>query len=390
MREHKQMTVSVDKCTKLAKNARKHSEAQLKQIMRSIEQFGFLSPIVIDKKGVVHAGNGRLEAARRLRIKEVPAIQAEGLTADQLRAFALADNRIGETSEWDVGLLKEELEELIASVDVDMQSIGFSDEEILALVGKLDSEESSGGLQGDPDEIPEQVETRAKPGDLWKLGEHRLLCGDSTKAEDVARLMDGEKADMVFTDPPYGIAYKSPSGRGKTKRGDYSVIIGDDKPFEPSCLFGNCDLIVAWGANHYADKLPPSAAWLVWDKRDGDAINNNSDCELAWVSSGGSARLFHHKWNGMIKASEKSEQRVHPTQKPVALSEWAFETLSAGENILDLFGGSGSTLIACEKTGRKCFMMELDPKYADIILARWEKLTGKTAELLEAGDVHHS
>ena len=134
MRSHKQMTVTVEKCTKLANNARKHSEAQIKQIMRSIEQFGFLSPIVVDAKGVVHAGNGRLEAARRLGIKEVPAIQAEGLSPDELRAFALADNRIGETSEWDVGLLKEELDALMDSVDIDMESIGFSDAEINALL----------------------------------------------------------------------------------------------------------------------------------------------------------------------------------------------------------------------------------------------------------------
>jgi site-specific DNA-methyltransferase (adenine-specific)/modification methylase len=191
--------------------------------------------------------------------------------------------------------------------------------------------------------------------------------------------MNGEKADLVYTDPPYGISYKSPSGKGLTSRGDYAIIKGDDKPFDPSCLFSYSEKIITWGANHYANQLPNSASWLVWDKRDGDAINNNSDCELAWCSDGGSARLFHHKWNGMIKASEKKEKRVHPTQKPIALHEWVFEVSEAEKNILDLFGGSGSTLIACEKTDRKCFMMELDPLYCGVILDRWQKFTGKKA-----------
>ncbi len=257
-------------------------------------------------------------------------------------------------------------------------SAWFTQEDLdeLLSVDKLDPAEGN----TDPDDVPEPPEDpTTKPGDLWILGNHRLLCGDSTNPQHVERLMDGKKADMVFTDPPYGMSYKSPSGAGMTKRGDYAVIKGDDQPYDPSPLFGHSDLIVAWGANHYADKLPSSKAWLVWDKREGDAINKNSDCELAWVSQGGSARLFHHKWNGMIKASERNEKRVHPTQKPVALAEWAFELLEAKIIIVDLYGGSGSTLIACEKTARHCRMMELDPAYVDVIVKRWEDFTGNTA-----------
>jgi DNA modification methylase len=234
----------------------------------------------------------------------------------------------------------------------------------------------------DPDDVPEvPEEPTTKPGDLWILGDHRLLCGDSTKAEDVERLMDGATADALVTDPPYGVSYKSPSGKGLTNRGNYDIIKGDNVDFNPSCLFGHCECIVTWGANHYANLLPSSACWLVWDKREGDAINNNSDCELAWCSKGGSARLFHHKWNGMIKASEKQSKRTHPTQKPIALFVWVFDTIKAGNVVLDLFLGSGSTLIAAEKTGRKCYGMELDPKYCDVIVKRWEDFTGKKAEL---------
>jgi DNA modification methylase len=211
----------------------------------------------------------------------------------------------------------------------------------------------------------------------------------------VERLMGGEKADMVFTDPPYGIdeqtdrAYAAPSriAKGNTFR----KISGDQNK---TCARDACNLILSldvpiciiWGANHFAHALPESAAWIVWDKRVEDKQRDfNSDCELAWVKhKTKSVRCFRHLWKGLIKASEHGEARVHPTQKPVALGEWAFsEYGKSSDRVLDLFLGSGSTLIACEKTGRKCYGMEIDPHYCDVVIKRWEDFTGEKAELLD-------
>lgn len=199
---------------------------------------------------------------------------------------------------------------------------------------------------------------------------HKLIIADAFDTQKIKDICG--RIDAVITDPPYGIGYKSPSGSGETKRGDYNVIINDDKEFNPAILFEYSNKIVTWGANHYANKLPNSAGWLVWDKREGDAINNNSDCELAWSNMINSARLFHHKWNGMIKASEKNEQRLHPTQKPVKLFIWTYEIVEAGQFIIDPFAGSGSSLLACHETGRTCYLVEKDQSFAAASLQRFK------------------
>lgn len=246
--------------------------------------------------------------------------------------------------------------------------------------------------QDDEDEVPElKVEATTKIGDLWILGNHRLMCGDSTNIQSVEKLI-GEKAiDMVFTDPPYGINENTNRVSSKrsqaAKAGVYDKILGDDSTQTAIDAFNLCatynfPVMVFWGANHYCHALPESANWLVWDKREEDKERDgNSDCELAWVKSKyKSVRIFRHKWKGMIKASERGESRCHPTQKPIALAEWAFsEYASDSKNILDLFGGSGSTLIACEKTNKSCAMMELSPSYCDVIIKRWQDYTGKKA-----------
>jgi len=364
------------------KNARKRTDKSAKLIKQSLEQYGAARSIVIDENNRILAGNGTIAGAKAAGIKnlkiiesngdEIIAVKRTGLSEEEKVGLAIADNRTGDLSEWDIDMLEQ------LSKEHDLNDF-FDKKELDDILSKKEVIPTEGLT--DPDDVPEVPEEPiTKEGDLYILGNHRLLCGDSTNILHVEKLMDGNKADMVFTDPPYGIAYKSPSGIGMTKRGDYAVIKGDTKPYDPSPLFGHCDLVIAWGANHYADKLPPSKAWLVWDKREGDAINNNSDCELAWVSQGGSARLFHHKWNGMIKASEKNEKRVHPTQKPVALAEWAFELLKGKKIILDLYGGSGSTLIAAERTNRHSYLMELDSKYCDVIVKRWEDFTGNKAK----------
>jgi site-specific DNA-methyltransferase (adenine-specific)/modification methylase len=193
----------------------------------------------------------------------------------------------------------------------------------------------------------------------------RLICGD---CRDLLGTIG--HVDACISDPPYGIAYKSPSGRGQTVRGDYAVIAGDTEPFNPEPFLG-FPQVVLFGANHYADKLPASAKWLVWDKRDGGTPNNNSDCELAWVKEGGSARLIRHLWNGMLKASERESQRVHPTQKPIAVMEWVInQATQPGQIVFDPFMGSGTTGIACVRTGRRFVGVEIDQTYFDIACRR--------------------
>lgn len=200
-----------------------------------------------------------------------------------------------------------------------------------------------------------------------------LVCGNATlyneDSKNIGSLL--ENVDAVISDPPYGINYKSPSGKGMTYRGDYPVIEGDDKEFDPSWLL-NCKEVVLFGANHFANKLPNSAAWLVWDKRCGLTSNNNSDCELAWKKTGGSARLVSHLWNGMLKDSEQDQRRVHPTQKPIAVMEWVIKqcNLPPGSTILDPYMGSGTTGIAALKLGYKFIGVEIDKKYFEVAFER--------------------
>ena len=197
---------------------------------------------------------------------------------------------------------------------------------------------------------------------------HKIFVGS---CESEAILAELKKCDCVLTDPPYGVAYKSPAGNGLTERGNYKILENDDKDYNPEILFSISEKIVTWGANHYANKLPNSAGWLVWDKRDGEQINNNSDCELAWTNMIGSARMFHHKWNGMIKASEQGQKRIHPTQKPIALFMWALEVCNAGKIVAEPYLGSGSNLIACEETGRICVAAEIDIEYVAAAINRF-------------------
>gem|GEM_PF-863433 len=212
------------------------------------------------------------------------------------------------------------------------------------------------------------IELNLKTGDIVtviKNKTHRIFIGACSDFMDELK-----KCDCVVTDPPYGIAYKSPTGSAMTQRGDYKVIENDDKDYDPSILFEISDKIITWGGNHYANKLPNSAGWLVWDKRDGEQINNNSDCELAWTNMINSARMFHHRWNGMIKASEQGQRRIHPTQKPIALFEWALDICSAGDVVADPYLGSGSCLIACDKTNRTCIASEIDIDFAAATIKR--------------------
>lgn len=338
-----------------AKNAKKHPKKQVEQVAASIKEFGFNQPIVVDKNGVIIVGHGRYEAAKALNLPTVPVLEVD-LTEEQANAYRLADNKLNE-SEWDMQLVVEELKTLSVPM---LELTGFDKDLIL-----------------EPDEqddvIPENAPTVAQLGDIFQLGEHRVMCGDSTKVEDVEKLMNGVKADMVFTDPPYGMSAVSKSGVLKE---NYKFdILGDDSIEVAINAFAICQsmkvpTVIFWGANYYANKLPNSSCWLVWDKNNGQS--DQMDCELAWTNLGGVTRKY-------LQASEKAN-RLHPTQKPVELIEWAIKRLNLNPNIiLDLFGGSGSTLIAAEKTGRICYGMELDPKYVDVIVKRWEDYSNKKA-----------
>lgn len=382
--------ISVDSILPYTNNARTHSNDQINQIANSIQEFGFNNPILIDSGKTIVAGHGRFEAAKKLNLTEVPTIQLSHLTKAKRKAYILADNRIALNAGWSPELLKVEFESLMED-DFDLGLTGFDQDEIDAY---LNPEVLNDG-ECDADDIPSlSAENVSKLGDIWILGSHRLMCGDSVVLDQVDKLMNGEKADMVFTDPPYGIDEPTDrssrdGGSSLAKSNVFEKIIGDTSTQTAIDSYNLCNsldipILVFWGANYYCHALPQSANWLVWDKREEEKQRDvNSDCELAWVKSKfNSVRIFRHLWNGMMKSSEKGQARVHPTQKPVALAEWAFyEYAPASKSVLDLFGGSGSTLIACEKTGRKCFMMELAPAYCDVIIRRWQKFTGKEAIL---------
>jgi len=360
--------VTIEQLKENPHNVKEHPQKQIDGLKQLIRLEGFISPLIIDKHNMIWAGHGRIIAARELGMQRVPCVRLEHLTKKQLKAVMLMDNRINESA-WN--------EQNVSFVLSGIPNFNF--EEFHMNFDEFRITEPT----EETEEIPEvPAEPKSKLGDVYQLGRHKLMCGDATK--DLDQLLKGKSIDLILTDPPYGINYKSPSGSGLTKRGDYPTLANDDKKFEPDFLLSLCDRIILWGANHYCDSLPVSKMWLVWDKREGDAINNNSDCELAWCSFGGSCRLFHHKWNGMIKASEQDQKRVHPTQKPVKLFAWILDNWCKQDKIvLDPYLGSGSTLIACEQTGRTCFRMEIDCGYVDVILQRFENLTGQKAEKLE-------
>jgi DNA modification methylase len=356
-----------------AKNSRTHSEAQVAQIAGSIKEFGFNNPVLIDEENGIIAGHGRVMAAQKLGLQAVPCIRLAHLSETQRKAYVIADNRLALNAGWDDQMLTVELQELNAE-SFDLSLLGFEADELNALLNPIKETE---GLT-DEDEVPEvPEEPKTKPGDIYKLGRHRLMCGDATMIADVEKLMDGTYPDLIHTDPPYGMSAVSKSGVLKEKYG--SDIMGDDTTDVAKDAF---NLIyglypdakqIWWGANYYSSCLPDSECWLVWDKNNGQS--DQTDCELAWANFRSVVRQF-------TQASEKTN-RVHPTQKPVSLMEWIIKRFNiSAKTIADFFGGSGSTLIAAEKHNIAGFIMERDPKYCDVIVKRWEDFTGQKAELV--------
>jgi DNA modification methylase len=376
--------------TPYARNSRTHSDEQVAQIAASIKEFGWTNPILIDgEKGII-AGHGRLKAAMRLGLEEIPAIELSHLTEIQKKALIIADNKLALNAGWDNELLSLELEELELE-GLDLSLTGFGEEEISALKPEVVNE----GLT-DEDAVPEPPEEPiTKPGDIWILGKHRLMCGDSTSVDAVDKLMKGQKADMVFTDPPYGVDYK---GINNDERSGLEDLLRQ--------AFANYLTACKSGASCYvfhSDKCADIfhlvfreffhfSSMIIWAKNSltlsrTDYQSQHEPCLYGWINNGSHAFYGDRK---QVSVWKFDKERVvgHTTPKPVALIERAVHNSSKSDDIvIDLFGGSGSTLIACEKTGRSCRMMELDPKYCDVIVKRWEEFTGQKARLENAEEI---
>lgn len=374
------------------RNPRKN-DAAVEVVAKSIEKYGFKNPCIIDKDNVVWCGNTRLKAARRLGIEEVPCIVVEDLTEEQIREYALLDNKTNEIAEWDYDLLAEELQELdLADFELDW---GLDD---------LDELEEEKEVEEDDFDVASAIpeEPKSKFGDVYRLGNHRLMCGDSTDKTTVEMLMNGAKADMVLSDPPYGMRLDTDFsgavgslgslGRKRGIRGNkYDKVIGDNDDFKPELIttffdnFAYCKEVFLFGADYFAEFLPckNDGSWLVWDKRKESQANAiGSEFELIWSKTKHKRRMLRHDWFGFSSSqnSKDAQHRVHPTQKPVSLLADILNQWGSDCNVIvDLYGGSGSTLIACEQLHRICYMMELDPKYCDVIIKRWEEFTGKKA-----------
>ncbi len=384
-----------------ARNARTHSDEQVSQIMASIAEFGFVNPVLVDASNGLIAGHGRLMAAQRLGMKEVPAIALGHLTETQKRALIIADNRIALNACWDAEMLSLELRDLQAE-DYDLDILGFSEDELDELL--LEAPDGN----TDDDEVPEIQEAAvSQPGDVWVLGNHRLLCGDSTQLDAVEKLLDGALADMVFTDPPYNVNYGS-SVKDKMRGKKLKIKndnLGDD--FHQFLLDTCTNLVtVCKGAIYICmssselDTLQSAfrqagghwSTFIIWAKNKFTMGQADYQRQYEPILYGWKAGNKHY-WCGardqgdvwLVNKPQRND--LHPTMKPVELVQRAIENSSKTRDIvLDCFGGSGSTLIACEKTGRSARLLELDPRYCDVIVRRWQEFTGKNAVLLDTGE----
>lgn len=380
-------------------NSRTHSEEQVNQIVASINEFGFTNPLLIDEKDNIIAGHGRLLASKKLKMEEVPCIVLSGLTEAQKKAYIIADNKMALNAGWNEELLKLELENL-KELDFDLKLTGFNVDELDDIFQVEEEQE----IVEDDFDIEPPEKPKAKLGDIYQLGSHRLMCGDSTKSEDVEKLMNGNKADMVFTDPPYGVSASGGRSQTKDKLG-MKAIINDELRNNELTQFLS-DFINAMqykdGASIYicypwATQKEFTEAiqmndlkiknCIIWDKKvfglngfkgyrpQYEMIYFCCKDDFEWYGNKAQSNIWQ-----ISREINREEQGNHPTPKPIELIAKALSNSSKQEDIvLDVFGGSGSTLIACEQLNRNCYMMELDPKYVDVIIQRWEKFTGKKA-----------
>lgn len=386
---------SLQRLIPYAKNARTHDDTQVSQIAGSIAEFGFVNPILVGDDNVIIAGHGRLMAAQQLGLDTVPVIVLNHLTEAQRRALVIADNKIAENAGWNDELLKLELEEL-GDLGFDLDVIGFSDEELDELLG---NDEQPG--ESDEDEIPEvEDEPVSRHGDVWILGDHRLLCGDSTSKQDLEKLMSGELADMAFTDPPYNVDYGNNAKdkmRGKDRRimndnlgDDFYQFLKDALTNLLSVTKGACYIAMSSSEldtlqKAFRDAGGKWSTFIVWAKNTFTLGRSDYQRQYEPILYGWREGNDHF-WCGARDQGDvwffnkPVKNDLHPTMKPVELVERALRNSSKSRDIvLDLFGGSGSTLIACEKTGRAARLIELDPKYVDVIVRRWQDYSGEKA-----------
>jgi DNA modification methylase len=358
------------------KNPRQKYDIQ--KVAQSIKEFGFQQPIVVDRAGVIIVGHGRYQASKSLGLETVPVVIAD-LSPEKAKAYRIADNKTNEYSDWDIGLLQQEFTDLL-DINYDLELTGFDADELEKLiVGEKD------GLT-DEDAVPETPEEpKAQLGDIYKLGEHRLMCGDSTSIDAIEKLLDGTRPDMVFTDPPYNIDYEGVKDKRDKIKNDK---MNDDAfvDFLMQTLY-SCETMYvccSWQYNHLFKKAMEQIgrkpkAMIVWDKVNPaqhlDKYYKQHELIYYYGDFGGQQTLRGDVWK-----LKRQKNTVHPTMKPVELITMALDDQPSKKKVLDVFGGSGSTMIACEKKLKTCYMMEYEPKYVDVIIKRWEDFTGQKAE----------
>jgi DNA modification methylase len=358
------------------KNPRQKYDIQ--KVAQSIKEFGFQQPIVVDRAGVIIVGHGRYQASKSLGLETVPVVIAD-LSPEKAKAYRIADNKTNEYSDWDIGLLQQEFTDLL-DINYDLELTGFDADELEKLiVGEKD------GLT-DEDAVPETPEEpKAQLGDIYKLGEHRLMCGDSTSIDAIEKLLDGTRPDMVFTDPPYNIDYEGVKDKRDKIKNDK---MNDDAfvDFLMQTLY-SCETMYvccSWQYNHLFKKAMEQIgrkpkAMIVWDKVNPaqhlDKYYKQHELIYYYGDFGGQQTLRGDVWK-----LKRQKNTVHPTMKPVELITMALDDQPSKKKVLDVFGGSGSTMIACEKKLKTCYMMEYEPKYIDVIIKRWEDFTGQKAE----------
>lgn len=388
--------VLIDKLKPYEKNARTHNEEQIDKISKSIKEFGFINPVLIDSDYGIIAGHGRILGAKKIGMTEVPCLFIEDLTEEQKRAYIIADNKLSEDAGWDMEILKEELT-ILNDMDFDIELTGFTLNDI-----DIDFEEDE-VLEDDYEvEVPE--ESKSKLGNIYQLGNHRLMCGDSTSIDDVKKLMNDIKADLFITDPPYNVNYEGGT-QDKLKILNDNMDNNSFRQFLKDAFYSATEVMKAgavfyiWHSDSegynfrgacYDNDLQVKQC-LIWYKNSlvmgrQDYQWKHEPCLYGW-KKGTHNWYADRKQTTVLEFDKPTKNDLHPTMKPVDLIGYQVKNSSKENDIvLDLFGGSGSTLIACEQLNRNCYMMELDPKYIDVIIDRWEQFTGEKALLLNEGE----
>lgn len=378
-------------------NNPRNNDQGVDAVAKSIKEFNWQQPIVVDKDNVIIVGHTRYKAAKKLGMDKVPVVVADNLTDEQVKAYRLADNKTGELTDWDDDLLNDELSDIL---DIDMGNFGFDLD--------LDNDEDEEAQEDDFDEEPPE-NPKSKLGQIYQLGRHRLMCGDSTKPEDVKKLVGGVQCDLLLTDPPYNVDYSSKDFGGKNSKTRKNNEIKNDKKSNQDfynfllSVFTNAKDSLKRGASFYIwfsdlatvefnnalnDAGLLVKETLIWEKNNfvlghQDYHHKHEPCLYGWVKGGNHVWYSDRKQTTILKFDRPVKSDLHPTMKPIALFDYQIKnSTKSGDTVLDLFGGSGTTIMACEQDGRNACVMEFDPKYVDVIIKRWEDFTGKKAELI--------